>query len=209
MVYYPGEVRRSLIGTLAEATGINGTVADGIITTLDLSAEGTIVPGNTYLIGTEEMLVTAVTSDASDEATVIRGVDDTTPAAQSAAAMKLVNIFTPRLPKEHVENTQLVRFHMVGGLDPSGASASGPIGDIRDQFFTFLCYGATEVAAWEYYETVRSAIIALEQTTSPSEDVRFIGAVNTVPGQQLLDTDGKGDGWPYVVSTWNITIGLK
>lgn len=206
----PGEIRRALIGTLAAATGITGTVADDVITTLDLSAEGTIIANNTYLIDNEEVFTTAVTSNASDEATILRGVDGTTGAAHSAAGLSLVNLFTPRIPRGHVPNTELAYFVITsGGIDLSGESASGPKGDIRDIAVDFFCYSDTFVNAWDWYETVRAAILALEQTTPASNNIKFIGAVNTIPGQQLLDPDGQEDGWPYVFSTWNLTIGKK
>ena len=61
-------------------TAIGGTV-DISSTTLTLTAEGTIDAGHTIKIDSEQMYVSAVTSDASDEATVERAVNGTTAAA--------------------------------------------------------------------------------------------------------------------------------
>jgi len=69
------------------ATSITGTVADASGTTLTLSAEGTIEAGHTILVESEQMWVSAVTSDGSKEATVTRGVNGTTAAAHSAKTL--------------------------------------------------------------------------------------------------------------------------
>ena len=70
-----------------ETTSVTATVATAAGTTLTLSAEGVIEAGQTIQVGTEQMFVTAATSDDSCEATVVRGVNGTTAAAHTAAAI--------------------------------------------------------------------------------------------------------------------------
>lgn len=72
-----------------EASGITGTVADASGTTLTLSAEGTIKRGQTIQIGEEWMYVSAVSSDGSNTATVLRGANGSTAAAHTAAAISI------------------------------------------------------------------------------------------------------------------------
>jgi len=67
-----------------EASGINITVADATSTTVTVSVEGTIAPGHTIRVESEQMYVTAATSDGSKELTVKRAVNGTTGAAHSA-----------------------------------------------------------------------------------------------------------------------------
>jgi hypothetical protein len=67
-------------------SSITVTVADATTTTLTLSAEGTIKAGHTIKVGDEQMFITAVTSDSSNQATAERGVNGTTASAHSAAA---------------------------------------------------------------------------------------------------------------------------
>lgn len=72
-----------------EASGVTVTVADAVLTTLTVSVEGTIQAGHTVLAGTEQMFVTAATSDGSKAITVERGVNGTTAADQSTAAASI------------------------------------------------------------------------------------------------------------------------
>lgn len=65
-------------------TAITATVADASSATLTLSAEGTLVAGQTIKVGSEQMYISAVTGDGSDTATVERGVNGTTAAAHTA-----------------------------------------------------------------------------------------------------------------------------
>ncbi len=66
------------------ATGATGTVGTTTGTTLTLSAATGFEAGQTILIGTEQMFISAIDSLS---ATVERGVNGTTAAAQSAAAI--------------------------------------------------------------------------------------------------------------------------
>lgn len=72
-------------------SGITATAATAIATSLALSAEGTIQQGHTIRVESEQMYVTAVTSNGGKTATVIRGVNGTTAAAHAA---KAVSIYT-------------------------------------------------------------------------------------------------------------------
>jgi len=72
-----------------KVSGITGTVASTDGTTLTLSAEGTIKVGHTIKCGTEQMFVSAVTSDGSLEATVARGANGTTAAIHSTVAASI------------------------------------------------------------------------------------------------------------------------
>jgi len=72
-----------------EATAVTATVADATGTTLTLSAEGTVQAGHTIRVDSEQMFVSAVTSDASKQATVERGVNGTTAASHSAKAVSI------------------------------------------------------------------------------------------------------------------------
>jgi len=67
-----------------EATTVTGTVATTTGTTLTLSADDIIAPGHTLKIGTEQLYVSAVSTGV---ATVKRGVNGTTAAAHSTAAI--------------------------------------------------------------------------------------------------------------------------
>jgi len=68
------------------ASGITGTLADAADTSMAISAEDVIETGDTLLIGSEQVFVTAVTTNDSKIATVERGMNGTTAAAHSAAA---------------------------------------------------------------------------------------------------------------------------
>lgn len=68
-------------------TGITGTVATAAGTTLTLSAEGTLVVGHTIKLESEQMYVTAVSTGGTKTATVQRGVNGTTAAAHTTAAI--------------------------------------------------------------------------------------------------------------------------
>lgn len=65
-------------------TAITVTVATATGVTLTLSAEGTIKAGHTILVDTEQMYISAVTSDGTKGATAERGVNGTTAAIQAA-----------------------------------------------------------------------------------------------------------------------------
>ncbi len=67
-------------------TAITGSVTTTNGTTLTLSAEGTIQAGHTIRVGTEQMYVTAVSSNDSKTATVTRGVNGTTATIHTPAA---------------------------------------------------------------------------------------------------------------------------
>ena len=69
-----------------EATGLTGTVADASTTTITASAEATnlLFPGDTLVMGDEQMDVTAVVDTAI---TVVRGINGTTATAHTAVAM--------------------------------------------------------------------------------------------------------------------------
>lgn len=76
------------------STGLTGTVADASATTLTASADAsaTIYPGNTLLVESEQMFVSAVSTTSL---TVERGVNGTTAAAHAA---KSVSVY--RYPRE-------------------------------------------------------------------------------------------------------------
>jgi len=70
-------------------TAITVTVATAAGTTLTLSAEGTIKAGHTILVNTEQMYISAVTSNGTKGATAERGVNGTTAAIQDAKAASI------------------------------------------------------------------------------------------------------------------------
>ena len=71
-------------------TAITGTVATTTGTTLTLSAEGTIQAGHTIKVESEQMYVSAVSSDTSKTATVLRAANGTTGAIHSA---KIISVY--------------------------------------------------------------------------------------------------------------------
>ena len=73
------------------ATSITTTVATTSGTTLTISAEGTLEVGHTIKVDTEQMWVSAVSTTGDSTATVIRGVNGTTPAAHSTGATYTAN----------------------------------------------------------------------------------------------------------------------
>lgn len=66
-------------------SGIKVTIDSTTITTIALTDEGTIEVGHTILVGSEQMYISAVTSDDTNEATAIRGVNGTAAAKHSTA----------------------------------------------------------------------------------------------------------------------------
>ena len=89
-----------------------GTVASTTGTTLALSNHDGLSPGHTILVGTEQMFITAV---SGNNATVIRGVNGTTAAAHSAAA-----IYTAEYPAEVVRGTEAVACMMYRDMQRTG-----------------------------------------------------------------------------------------
>lgn len=71
-----------------DAKAVTGTVATTTGTTLTLSADDIVQAGHTLLIGTEQLYVEAV---ATGTATVQRGVNGTTAAAHSTAAVSIAS----------------------------------------------------------------------------------------------------------------------
>ena len=68
------------------ATGISGTVATTSGTTLTLSAEGTLQVGQTLRIDSEQVYVTALSTNGDKTATIVRACNGTTGAVHSTAA---------------------------------------------------------------------------------------------------------------------------
>jgi len=81
-----------LSGSPWDVTAITATVADDSGTTLTLSADGVVSPGHTLLVESEQVYVSAV---GTLTATVLRGVNGTTAAAHTDAAVGLA-----RYPKQ-------------------------------------------------------------------------------------------------------------
>lgn len=74
------------------ATSVTATVADATGTAVVLSADGTVAAGHTIKVGTEQMFVESVaTAESVTTATVVRGVNGTTAAAHSGAAVSLAS----------------------------------------------------------------------------------------------------------------------
>jgi len=67
------------------ASGIDCTADDTAGATVTVSAEGTIKAGHTILVDSEQMFVTAVTTDGSKQITVERAANGTTAAVHSGA----------------------------------------------------------------------------------------------------------------------------
>jgi len=77
----------------AAASGATVTVADAVATTVTVSDYSLLEPGQTILAGTERMYVRTVTDgDPNDSATVYRGVNGSTAAAQAAAAASIYEV---------------------------------------------------------------------------------------------------------------------
>jgi hypothetical protein len=77
------------------ATSITGTVANATDTTLTLSAEGTIQTGHTIRVESEQMYVTAVSSNGDKTVTVTRGVNGTIAAAHAAKTISIYHYIGP------------------------------------------------------------------------------------------------------------------
>lgn len=105
-------------------SGITVTVADATTTTLTLSAEGTIKVGHTIKVGTEQMFITAVTSDNSDEATAERAVNGTTGADHTTAASSIA-----QYPAQVVRAATWLGKSSWQQVDESGLFESERIGD--------------------------------------------------------------------------------
>ena len=107
------------------ATAITGTIAtvDGL--TLTLSAEGTIKVGQTILCESEQMYVSAVTSDASKAATVTRGQNGTTAATHTTKTLSVA-----QYPSMIVQGCLYLASEMYQQQGREGLSSEG-IGDYR------------------------------------------------------------------------------
>jgi len=81
-----------------DAAGVTVTVANGVLTTITVSANDVIEPGHTILAGTEQMYVSAV---GVLSFTAERGVNGTTAAAQAGAAASIYRY--PKLVTQAVE----------------------------------------------------------------------------------------------------------
>jgi hypothetical protein len=111
-----------------DTTSITVTVADATTTTIDLSDEGTIAVGQTILVESEQMYVTAVTSDGSDEATVERGVNGTTAVAHAAALAS-----TASYPADVVRATLYLAAEYVNTTRAAGVEVQ-TLGGFRQQY---------------------------------------------------------------------------
>ena len=75
------------------ASGATVTVADATATTVTVSDYSLLEPGQTILVGSERMYVrTVVDGDPNDSATVYRGVNGSTGAAQAAAGASIYQV---------------------------------------------------------------------------------------------------------------------
>ena len=197
------EFRNTLLPLVISASGVTGTVADGVSTTLTLSAEGTVTAGKTiYVSDTEYMYVTAVTSDGSNEATVVRGVDESSPTAHSAGTIRIVNYYIDRMPMDSVPmNSEQLVMQSAGGGDDFGRTQQP---DRQEIPFEFFCYSDTENNARELWRLVREGALGLQGTDTAN--IRFHMVQIGGNGTSLIDPDGKGQGWPYVSAVINVTF---
>lgn len=197
------EFRNTLLPLVIAASGVTGTVADGVGTTLSLSAEGTVTAGKTvYVSDTEYMYVTAVTSDGSNEATVIRGVDESSVSAHSGGTIRIVNYYIDRMPRDSVTmNTEQLVMQSVGGGDDRGRTYQP---DRQEIPFNFFCYSDTENNARELWRLVRESALGLQGTDTTN--IRFHTVIVAGNGTSLIDPDGEGQGWPYVSGLINVTF---
>jgi hypothetical protein len=85
------------------SSGVTVTVATTTGTTLTLSAENTLQAGHTIRVESEQMYVTAVSTNGALTATVVRGVNGTTVVAHSAKTA-----FIYKYPGPVVESTLLL-----------------------------------------------------------------------------------------------------
>ena len=190
-------LRTYLLPLVSPVTTATVTVADGSTTTLTLSAEGEILAKDTILVESEEMYITAVTSDASNEATAIRGVNGTSGVAHSASTAYRSLIFSSRFPESYIPNKKSVVF------SENSALPHVYIDDLRVPIMQFKCYGATESEAREMAETLRSNLHGITMTTVGSQQIKF--AKLTTQSEQI-DLDGDANRYPYVLAFYEIGL---
>jgi hypothetical protein len=107
-------------GTPWKETAITATVADASSETITLSADGTVKVGHTLLIGDEQVFVTAI---GTGTATATRGVNKTTAAAHTTAAVGLASY------PEAITNTAItVAIGILGRVD-KGVMKTERLGD--------------------------------------------------------------------------------
>lgn len=104
-----GDMRSASPWLLVSETG---TVASTTGTTLALSAHDDLSAGHTILLGSEQMFVTAI---SGNNATVVRGVNGTTAAAHSGAA-----IYRADYPAEVIRGTEAVACMMYRDMQRTG-----------------------------------------------------------------------------------------
>jgi hypothetical protein len=110
-----------------EAAGVTVTVANGVLTTITVSANDVIEPGHTILAGTEQMYVSAV---GVLSFTAERGVNGTTGVAQAGAAASIY-----RYPKLITQAVEIAAGDLYNNEGTEGFSAER-IGDYSYQKLT-------------------------------------------------------------------------
>jgi len=133
-----------------DATPITATVATAGGTALTLSAAGTVEVGHTLRIGTEQMFVSAVATVASvTTATVQRGVNGTTAAAHTAAA-----VFTAAYPPRIRQAAMVLsaRYYRQAG---SELFESEGMGQYRYKRFSSAAESDRDRFMWFPYRRVR------------------------------------------------------
>ena len=188
-------VRQYLIAQLSPATTATVTVANGTATTLTVSVEGEFVAGQQLLIESEQIYVTAATSDASKEITAVRSDNGTTGAAHTAKTAKIINVFYPRFPDDYDAPAQkCVAFFIVGGV------GNPHIIPLRKPAFQFECYGPTQAAVLELNESLRTALQGQNNMSANSQVIKY--AKEETEGQLFMNENGEGRGWAYMMSRY-------
>jgi len=120
-----GTTNETYVSTTTVASGL---AADAAVTTFTTSASPTIYPGNTLLIGTEQVYVTGLSGTT---ATIVRGVNGTTAATHANASP--ISVY--RYPREAVDTaTRLfLRRWKARDAGADGSDGGGDMPSVRPQ----------------------------------------------------------------------------
>jgi len=191
-------IRKYLIGQISPLSTTTLTVADGVSTTISVSAEGEITAEMQLRIEDEEVFVSAVTSDGTKEITVVRGCNGTAGVAHSAAQARIINIFCPVFPDDYDPDQPAIAFFRRGGAP----DRSTP--NLRRPSIQFECYGGSPSAARETYESLHQALQGMASTDVGTQ--RILWAQEDAGPQDLVSEDGEGKGWHYVLAFFTISV---
>lgn len=110
-----------------EASGATVTVADAVATTVTVSDQSLLAVGQTILVESEQMYVTALADGTPDTATVKRGVNGTTAAAHNAKPASIYRYPDPIREACLIQASRLFK----RGDAPFGIAGSAEYGTVR------------------------------------------------------------------------------